>query len=64
MILAVSIGSVPLAVLLPPLAQLLKLEPIGLSQWAVAAAVALVCTVWVEPLKAWRIARIRAHPSA
>lgn len=64
LILAVSIGSVPLAVLLPPLAQLLKLAPIGLSQWAVAAAVALVCTVWVEPIKAWRIARIRAHPSA
>ncbi len=63
LILAASVGSVPLAVLLPPLARLLKLAPLSLSQWAVAAALALVCTVWVEPLKAWRIARIRSHPS-
>jgi Ca2+-transporting ATPase len=64
LVLAASVGSVPLAVLLPPLARLLKLAPFGLSQWAVAAAVALVCTVWVEPLKAWHTARVRAHPSA
>jgi Ca2+-transporting ATPase len=57
LILAASVGSVPLAVLLPAPARLLKLAPLDALQWATAAAVALAFTLWVEPLKAWRAAR-------
>ncbi len=60
-ILAASVGSVPLVVLLPPLAHLLKLAPLDARQWAAAVLVALLSTLWVEPLKAWRWRRSRSE---
>ncbi|HEX6569343.1 MAG TPA: cation-translocating P-type ATPase [Acidimicrobiales bacterium] len=50
-VVAVLVVTTLAAVLLPPFADMLKLEPFPVGGWLVVAAVAAAATTWSEPLK-------------
>ena len=51
---AITLALLVAAVYFAPLARLLHIVAIGPREWALALAVAVAATAWVEPLKAWR----------
>lgn len=49
-----TLASLPLAVYVPGLQTVLHFAPLEPAQWALAVGVALVATLWYEPVKAFR----------
>ncbi len=64
-ILVVALVATPVSLLaalyVPFLADILRLAPLSVPDWALAAAVALITTLWMEPVKAWRNRRIEGR---
>ncbi len=56
-VVGVTLASLAAALYLPPLAGLLHLAPLSLREWGLGGAVAVITTLWQEPLKAWRRSR-------
>ena len=51
-VLIATIGILIAVFYVPPLASLLRIAPLSLDQWGLAAGVAATTTLWLEPLKA------------
>lgn len=60
-VLSVTLGSLLIALYVPPVTRVLSLAPISGSEWLLAIAVAAVSTLWLEPVK-WLQQRPLAPP--
>ena len=56
-VLALAVVTLVAAVYIPPVAEVLKLMPLSLPEWAMVVAVGAAATLWAEPLKLIRPSR-------
>lgn len=59
-VLLSALAGVVVALYVPPIAAVLKLVPLSSTEWLMAVAVAVPCTLWAEPLKLRRRSLVAA----